>query len=344
MHVFDAQATSWDYATGFYGDYVDQDIVNAMVDTGVTTLTGAPTVAQAWQQLLSAVSPYSPGKRIAIKVNFNNHGSCNPTTSPSDALVHPVNAVIRGLQSAGVQLQDIWVVEPSRILSARFINGCPYKNEIHLLDRDGSSNCGATVVSGTWQSSDPHATIQFSAAGLGAQRLSDALIDATYLINMPLLRVHGITGFTLGFKNLMGCLPRPIDLHEFIDASGVSANPGSHPWVDIFQNPHVHAKLILTLDDGLFGQRSSHTKPPDAWETFQTHLGTPSPNSLFFATDPVAADSVMADIIRAEASWRVEDWTLRYLQLAEAAGLGLFEKGDPWGAGYNRLDYVRLLL
>ena len=69
MLVHDPDATSWDFSTSWYGDYVDQDVVNNMVDEGLKTLTGESTVADSWRALLPG---YSHGKAIAIKVNLNN--------------------------------------------------------------------------------------------------------------------------------------------------------------------------------------------------------------------------------------------------------------------------------
>jgi len=30
-----------------------------------------------------------------------------------------------------------------------------------------------------------------------------------------------------------------------------------------------------------------------------------------------------------------------YLRLASDAGLGVFERGDPWGSGYDQIDYLK---
>ena len=58
VHVHSDGATSWDFGDDYYGDFVDQDVVDAMVDRGVTELTGTSSVAQAWQIL---VPSYVPG-------------------------------------------------------------------------------------------------------------------------------------------------------------------------------------------------------------------------------------------------------------------------------------------
>jgi hypothetical protein len=68
-----------------------------------------------------------------------------------------------------------------------------------------------------------------------------------------------------------------------------------------------------------------------------------SPNSLLLSTDPVAIDSVMTDLLHAEGlGGGVEDWADDYLELAAGAGLGTYERGDPWSGsdGYGRIDLI----
>ena len=52
-------------------NYVNQNVVNDMVDQGMMALTGTATVADAWRTLLPG---YQTGQGIAIKVNLNNCG------------------------------------------------------------------------------------------------------------------------------------------------------------------------------------------------------------------------------------------------------------------------------
>src|SRR3990172_5493864 len=91
VHIHSLQATTWDGSDTQYWNYVDQSVVNNMVDQGLMALTGASTVAGAWQILLPN---YLPGQGIAIKVNFNNAQTCGDTDSQIDAIVQPVNSVI----------------------------------------------------------------------------------------------------------------------------------------------------------------------------------------------------------------------------------------------------------
>ncbi len=347
VHVYNSGATTYWNGSGYYGDHVNQAIVTTMVESGVKTLTGTSTLAGAWQALLSRIYPYSSGKRIAIKVNFNNSPNCTYSGTASDALYHPVNAIISGLQAAGVQLNDIYLFDTSRGLPSRFINGITTKTQIHFLDA-GSINCGGVPVqTATWNSSDSSAIVHFTHPNLNDQKVPDVLVDATYVINMPILRGHPFTGVTFGFKNHLGCLEQIDPLHGYIDETGVQANPNSNPLVDLYKNSNIRFKTILTVGDGLFGgNQYLNTAPPAEWpNTFKSILGTDAPNSLFFATDPVAIDCVMSDIIKAEIGG-MANWAIRYLQLAAAAGLGTFEQGAPWatpiGSGYSQIDYMRI--
>ena len=97
------------------------------------------------------------------------------------------------------------------------------------------------------------------------------------------------------------------------------------------------AGLLLTAGCGDTGGQDA---APRTWSTF----GGALPNSLFFALDPVAIDSVMADFLRVEPGAGVSAGADNYLQLAQDAGLGTFERGDPWGGGYRAIEYRKLEL
>jgi len=68
------------------------------------------------------------------------------------------------------------------------------------------------------------------------------------------------------------------------------------------------------LGDGLFAG-NTWDSPPLTMVTF----GNKTPNSLFFATDPVAIDSVMHDFLAAE--WTINSGANNYLRLANLPGL-----------------------
>ena len=329
VHAHSAAATSWSGQTDFW-NYVDQAVVDQMVDQGLMALTGAGSVAGAWSALLPG---YQSGQAVAVKINCNNCQECGDSDGQIDALPQPINAIVRGLKLIGVAEADIWVYDARRKIPNRFVNGMPQYPNVRYLD----TGCRDYA---TFSSGDPDAYVTFHPpAGIPMPpsiRITDVVIDAAYLINVPILKSHGIPGVTLGFKNHLGTIDHPGELHDYIGIGWQYYRSDWNAMLDIFQNPHVGPKTVLTLADGLFGSKNGTTNPPAPWISF----GNDVPNSLLFSADPVAIDCVMIDLLAAEIGLPagVDD----YVRLAGQAELGVFERGDPWGSGYSLIDYVSL--
>ncbi len=330
VHVHDTAATSWSGQTDFW-NYVDQGAVYEMVDQGMMALTGTSSVAAAWQALLPN---YQPGQSIAIKVNLNNAFQCDETDGQIDALMQPVNGVVRGLKQIGVSEKDIWVYDAVRTIPYRLLAASQY-SDVRFY---GRQPCGQQVA--TFSSNDAYATVTFyppSGVPLPPPiKITDVLVEATYLINMPIMKTHGGMGISLSFKNHLGTVDKPAAFHAYAGLKEPSYRSDYSALVDLYRNPHIAGKTVLTIGDGLFGALANNTARPSPWGTF----GNRVPNSLFFATDPVAIDCVMCDFLAAEVD--VPTKAADYLRLAGNAGLGVFESGDPWGSGYSLIDYVRI--
>lgn len=327
VHVHSEDATFWNGQTDYW-NFVDQDVLNNMIDQGVMALTGTSTAANAWRALLPN---YRTGEGIAIKINLNNSWSCDDADGYIDALIQPVNAIVRGLKQIGVAEMDIWIYDALRWMPNRLVNGSQYP-DIQYFDRGGACRNLAG-----FDSNDPTAYVVFSSpSGIptpSTRKITDVLVNASYLINMPIMKNHTGSGVTLSFKNHLGTVSNP-DLHDYIYLWGNLYRTDYNPLVNLYQNPHILEKTILIVGDGLFACKEREDGWPSLWATFGHQL----PNSLFLATDPVAIDCIMCDFLAAET----RDYADDYLQLAGTAGLGVFERGDPWGSGYNQIDYLKI--
>jgi hypothetical protein len=335
VHVRSASATDWDFGSDWYGNHVNQTAVNTATDEGLQRLTGTTSRVAAWQSLLP---DYQSGQRVAIKVNFNNCLSAGCAGNAIDALVEPVNALIAGLVERGVATGDIYVYDVTHAwhdgrIPPRFISGCDYTG-IHFVAYSGEANPYSTTQY-------IHFTTPAGGPALSDKPICNVLVNAHYLINMPIVKVHPFTGVSLGFKNHFGSFDRCDYAHVY--TPGCPSNiytcyytPAYSPLIDIYANPQVRGKTILTVGDCLFGAWSDPTWVPLRWRTFNTG----APNSLFFARDPVAIECVMADILAAETSLLPQ--TDDYLRLAGAAGLGIYERGNPWGNTYQNIEYQRV--
>lgn len=333
VHTHSNSATTWDYAAGWYGDYVSQTVVDAMTDRGVMDLTGALTRAAAWSAILPA---YTAGQKVAIKINLNNAG-CDDDDQTIDALPQPVNSVILGLKSIGVSENDIWVYDVtngwhSGEMPSRLVNKITalYPNvQFHAHESGCSTALGYSATQAV------HFNVP-AGREISDRPICNALVNAAYLINMPIMKKHGMAGVTLGFKNHFGSIDGCHNVHwsiELGDGNYLSTYSGL---VDIYNNAHFKNKTVLTIGDALYGARiDNYMEVPSPWPTFDNH----SPNSLFFSKDPVAIDCVMYDFLDAEGG--VPSGSDDYLKLCQTAGFGTFEHWDT-SKQYHTIDYRRI--
>lgn len=346
--VRDANATNWNGSSSpcFY-ESVNQEAVDNMVNTGLYHLTGESSATAIWGMLFKRINPggYQAGQKIAIKVNFNNShrdgNTCSTHTNMIDALPHPVLALIDSMVAAGVRANDIVIYDASARVGRRIPNY--FRNPItskHAVEFVGMDDCGVTPVS---YGKDPSLTVTFPGTGIEDRLLADVLYDATYLINVPIIKTHSSdTPVSLGFKNHMGSIEYVTtssandDLHRYLNTQS-----GENPMVNVYSNPNVGPKTILTMGDALFGAFGVVNNAAESWDIFEDKAA----NSLLFSADPVAIDCVMTDLLYTEGKLdgRYND-TYYYLFRAAAAGLGTCEQGgNPVdGSGYNAINYSRI--
>ncbi len=322
-----------------------------MTLTGLQQLTGETTWGNIWDKLFRRAQPggYSSGQKIAIKVNLNNCRNCYTDASPHgnaiDALPQPVIGLITGLVAAGVPPADITVYDAIRAIPSYFYDAI--HSAFPTVQFVGTQGCSGAAATGYGK--HPSLAITFANPALATRYLADILYDATYVINMPIIKTHSgeaANPVTLSFKNHFGSINQIGDLHNYISVSDPVYQATYSPLADVSANSNLKLKTILILGDGLFGGFGAGATAVGYWNVF----GGPA-NSLFFATDPVAVDCVMVDFLVAEG--RVtKAHAYDYIFYAETLGLGVAEgtlaaPGGlplqlPYGAGYNSIEYVRL--
>jgi hypothetical protein len=339
VHVHDADATNWDFSTGWYGYHVDQQVVDDMTEAGLLALTRTKNVASAWKRL---VPNFVPGQTFAVKVNFACFNQGGPDPDPDiNALIEPVNSLIGTLIQFGAAPEDISVYDVTSggghngsMPQISFINRCLYP--------------GVNFVY-TYGNPDPFSStqyVQFNAPGypgIPDLRVCNALVDSDYLINMYIPKAHSAAGITMGFKNHLGSHEKALKVHEYLPYS-YYYNPEYSPFVATFKNPHFANKTVLTIADGLFGNWKALSGAPRRWLTF----GNEAMNSLFFSADPVCSDAVLTDFVEIERMQqgygKLMDGTRDYLSLAQQEKFGINDQGDPWklpmGSDYKRLKYI----
>ncbi len=321
VHVRDDGATFWDFETGWYGDSIDQEVVTGMVEDGLTRLTGASSVTGAWSRLIPA---FEPGKKLAIKVNLNNTQSETPGDA-IDAVIEPVNALLAGLIEFGFEPSDITVFDVTHAahdgrMPDRFAERCDYEGVRFEAWLDNPRPFSEETVS-------------FNAPGtdITDRPLARCLVEADYLINLPIAKAHDYAGMSIGFKNHFGSIDRCDLLHPFVFARYGGTREDYSPLVDLYASEHIGGKTVLTVCDALFGNCEHLWSEPVPWPTCNG-----APNSVYLSADPVALDCVVGDALSAAGD--IPDWADDYLVLAEKAGMGEYERSSS--GEYEEIEYV----
>lgn len=359
VHVHHGRSAIWPRVSGRYRDFVDQDAVDLMLDAAVRLLHGG-TAEDAWHTVFSL--PDNASRTLSIKINCNNALDANDGAGDEiDAIPQPCIAVIRGFVRAGGRSANCHIYDGTNTTPTRFI-ATWFREKVRAVFPDvGFHAAGGGVDEPGADAFDPATYVTWDPAHATTPpetRLYTWAISTDYLVNVPIVKRHGQANVTLGYKNHLGSIDGADQMHAWLyndvpeasvlaDIMGSPVKPG---------DPSVRSlaeRTVLTVGDMLFGQPCRNWGvEPVPWQTF----GGEWPGSLIVSDDPVAADSVMLDILEPEPGGggcgSIRSWARRYLQIAESKGQGVHEsvtlppgaRFDPARLQYSRIDYRYLEL
>lgn len=207
---------------------------------------------QAWQSLAQ------PEDVVGLKVN---------TLAGRGLSTHPelVQAVCERLQEAGVAA--------NRIIIWDRLNRDLERGGYKICTSGPSPRCYGNDVCGYTQ--------QVYEFGSAASRISRLVVETcTVLINLPILKDHGIVGASAGLKNFFGAIDNPNKYHDAV----------GDPYVaDVNSLEPIRRKHRLTICDALTAQYEGG--PP-----FMAQWSWPM-NSLLVSTDMPALDRIGWELI-----------------------------------------------
>jgi len=264
----------------------DTAFLGRILDRALAALTGQPA-AQAWQAL------FSPRDVVGLKVN------CLAGRGLS---THPalVMAVCARLQEAGIPAGQIIIWDR--------LNADLRRGGFTVATDPSRVRCFGNDLGGY--------TSALYEMGSVCSRLARVVTEScTALINLPVLKDHGIVGLSASMKNYFGAIDNPNKYHT---------HTGDPFVADVSRLPQLREKTRLVICDALTAQYEGGPPymPQWCWPLEQ----------LFLATDPVALDST---------AWRLIDDKRRlmgmpslqeagrepvYILRAARAGLGV---ADP---------------
>jgi uncharacterized protein (DUF362 family) len=272
------------------------EVAKRLFEKAMLELTGAADLVAAMKRFVH------PADLVAVKTN----GIAGSQMATSFELVA---AVVEAVVAAGVAPERITVFEQYNgyLLASRV--GAP-KFELPRGVKFSCHNSKDTAV--------PPVKVY---EGI-TTRYCRQLVEATCVINMPLIKDHSICGYTGAMKNVThGCINNPEAHHAH----------GANPQIAmLYAHPIVTSRVRLHVSDGfrLMYDKGPLYKDPN---TVVPH------GSVYVATDPVALDTVGAKAL--------DDERLKHgLKSLAASGRApkYIQTGSELGLGVAALEQIRL--
>jgi hypothetical protein len=264
------------------GQIVAASVV-AMVSCGMRTLTGKASDAEAWSSM------FAPTDWIGIKVN--------PVGYPKVfSQFETVDAIVGGLQSAGVPLSQIVVFDRYK----DYLEAVGYAQRLPTGVQFASVSAGYTNDQTGIEGYDPDAYVDLPRVHPGddaqdpSKRRSHLcnLVSRhlTKVINVPNLKDHTSAGITMALKNMTYGLVNNV--------ARTHASPDGN-WTRDFipavaALPALRSKVVLHIADALIGCYDGGPSPD------HPNFSTFDYGALLFSRDPVAIDRIGLAILDAE--------------------------------------------
>jgi uncharacterized protein (DUF362 family) len=288
------------HAGSVVDDDIKEPIVRDMIARGMRELVGSEDAVEAWRQFFSA------GTVVGIKVN--------PVGAPhAISNFATVRAIIAGLQAAGVKAGDIIVFDRYR----RSFVKAGYPDQLPDGVRWDASVEDVDDVQLDIEGYDPDVFVSMELTALGRHDPKDDRTRRSHLsliasrkvdkiINVAVLKDHGSAGVTLALKNLSHGLVNNVSRSHATNAT----NACNTFIPTVVAMPQIREKVVLNVLDGLTAvyQGGPYARLNFTWAY----------RSLFFATDPVAMDTV---------GWQIIDAKRAEMGLPPVASAG--RRGNP---------------
>ncbi|MCI8388623.1 MAG: DUF362 domain-containing protein [Clostridiales bacterium] len=348
--VHDPDSVDWD-GSGYWWelDHFSESAIQKMVNDSIASLGGKNNARDGWDSLFKNRNErngidggYVHGQKIAIKANINGSAVMDDDTSGETQMSYTNPVLLKALltslvKDAGVEPRDITVYDVSRLFPDYMVELCT-DGELKGVNFIGRNNGAA----------DESVPINWSYEFSGkVNYVPTCVTEATYVINLANLKGHSY-GITLCGKNHFGSFingnmmrpPEGANLHQWLTKNEMGIYS---PLVDLMVHEQFGDKTVLYMLDALIcavSEGSSMTGNNTKWQ--QTPFSGDYTSSVFVSQDPVAIDSVGADLLMNEPTVTNNNGALRsnptvenYLH--EAALIGNSPSGTTYTNGNGKI-------
>ena len=357
---------SWDGQTGLWVEdrWNSQQKADLMVREALIQLTGEKNAKKAWKALFRHFNEqhgrgsrgYQKGEKICVKLNLNNALTHRDTIELNSSPFVTLALVRSMVRDGGIQQRDITLCEPSRAITDSIYNKVHREfSSVIFIDNiggDGRQACEYYPEMITYSADN----------GKLARGLAKCIVDADYLINSSLLKLHNGPGVTLTSKNWYGATDINLiwrkNAHNNFSADKRHGKPGYKTFVDFIAHKHLGQKTLFFLIDGTYGSRHVNFKPYPKWQ--KPPFNNDWACSIIVSQDEVACDAVAMDLLISEwPEYGSLNWCDEYLYEAATiphpqSGTVYQQDGKPltkplglmehWNNGterkYSKLDMI----
>jgi len=233
---------------------IDSDRLIRLLDNGMQAYFDEDNVHSAWKHVVK------PQEVIGLKVNC--------LSGPGGTHHELVEAICERLREVGVKADQIIIWDR---MDEDLENG-----GFKIVYRGNQIKCFGNDAVGF--SSD------FEIFGSAASLISKTLSHyCDKVINIPVLKDHGIAGLTMSLKNMFGAIHNPNKYH---------LNIGDPYIADVYMLPSIKNKVRFTICDTINAQYNGGPSHMPHW--------TWPCNGLIFGEDPVALDYLGWQLVETE--------------------------------------------
>ena len=234
------------------GSKVDSTRLLTMLDRSIQALYRSDSPLEAWKKVVR------PGEVVGLKVN----GLAGRGISTNVLLVE---AICERLREAGIPEKDIVIWDRLNVdLESAGFRVASRRDRIRFIGNDTAGYEDDLAVYGS--------------VGSRVSKTLTQVCDA--VINLPVLKDHGIAGVTLTLKNMFGAIHNPNKYH---------LNVGDPYVADVNMLPPIRQKVRLHICDATTAQYEGGPSYMPQW--------TWPYNGLLASRDPVALDTLGWQII-----------------------------------------------